>query len=156
MRHARFPVGINQVAPWMQLEQSIEPLHPKLTRAGHQPIGTARMLRTYAAQQCSGSPDKGTEYAIHDRRAIRNFVGVDPNWSAAPDAAPSSKFCHLSEAGELTRRVFRTANVNLAAQELTVREGAIVDATLTAASLSTKNQGKQCIPVMPQSKKGND
>ena len=48
-RRARFLAGINQVTPWAQLEQFIEPFYPKVSGAGRRPIGIARMLRMYVA-----------------------------------------------------------------------------------------------------------
>ena len=114
------------------------------------------MLRMYIAQQCFGLSDEGIEDAIYDSAAIRDFVGVDPNWGAAPDATTLGKFRQLLEAHDLTRRIFYTINAHLAAQGLMMREGTIVDATLIAAPPSTKNSDKQRDPEMHQSKKGNE
>ena len=155
-RRARFLAGINQAAPWKELEQLIEPFYPKVTGAGRRPIGIARMLRMYVAQQCFGLSDEGIEDAIYDSAAIRDFVGVDPTWGAAPDATTLGRFRHLLETHDLTRRIFETINAHLASQGLMMREGTIVDATLIAAPPSTKNQDKQRDPEMHQSKKGND
>ena len=60
-RRARFLAGINQAAPWKELEQLIEPFYPKVTGAGRRPIGIARMLRMYVAQQSFGLSDEGIE-----------------------------------------------------------------------------------------------
>ena len=155
-RRARFLAGIEKAAPWNELERLIEPFYPKVTGAGRRPIGVSRMLRMYIAQQCFGLSDEGIEDAIYDSAAIRDFVGVDPNWGAAPDATTLTKFRHLLEAHDLTRRIFDIINAHLAAQGLIMREGTIVDATLIAAPPSTKNGDKQRDPEMHQSKKGND
>ena len=155
-RRARFLAGIEKATPWAELEQLIVPFYPKVTGAGRRPIGIARMLRMYVAQQCFGLSDEGIEDAIYDSAAVRDFVGVDPNWGAAPDATTLTKFRHLLEAHNLTRRIFDTINAHLAAQGLIMREGTIVDATLIAAPPSTKNGDKQRDPEMHQSKKGND
>ena len=155
-RRARFLAGIEKAAPWTELEQLIEPFYPKVTGAGRRPIGALRMLRMYIAQQCFGLSDEGIEDAIYDSAAIRDFVGVDPNWGAAPDATTLTKFRHLLEAHDLPRRIFDVINAHLAAQGLIMREGTIVDATLIAAPSSTKNSDKQRDPEMHQSKKGND
>ena len=154
-RRARFLAGIDKAAPWTQLEQLIAPLYPRVSGAGRRPIGVARMLRMYVAQQCFGLSDEGIEDAIYDSAAIRDFVGVDPTWGAAPDATTLGKFRNLLEAHDLTRQIFETINAHLAARGL-MREGTIVDATLIAAPPSTKNQDKQRDPEMHQSKKGAD
>ena len=145
-RRALFLAGINQAAPWNELEQRIEPFYPKRTGAGRRspvagrrPIGIARMLRMYVAKQYFGLSDEGIDDAIYNSQAIRDFVGIDPIWGAAPDATTLGKFRYLLEAHGLTRRTFETINAHLAAQGLTMREGTIVDVTLIAAPPLTKN-----------------
>ena len=155
-RRDRFLAEIDKVTPWGKLHQMIEPFYPKVTGAGRPPIGLARMLRMYVAQQCFGLSDEGIEDAIYDSQAIRGFVGIDLNRESAPDATTLLKFRRLLEANELTRKIFDTINGHLAEKGLMMREGTIVDATLIAAPPSTKNKDKQRDPEMHQSKKGND
>jgi IS5 family transposase len=155
-RRDRFLAKIDEVTPWSQLHQLIEPFYPKAEGAGRPPVGLARMLRMYVAQQCFGLPDEGMEDAIYDSQAIRGFVGIDLNRESAPDATTLLKFRRLLENNELTRKIFETINGHLAAKGLMMREGTIVDATLIAASPSTKNKDKKRDPEMHQSKKGND
>lgn len=155
-RRDRFLAEIDKVTPWGKLHQVIEPFYPKVVGAGRPPIGLARMLRMYVAQQCFGLSDEGIEDAIYDSQAIRGFVGIDLNRESAPDATTLLKFRHLLEANGLTRKIFETINGHLAEKGLMMREGTIVDATLIAAPPSTKNKDKQRDPEMHQSKKGND
>jgi IS5 family transposase len=155
-RRDRFLAKIDSVTPWSKLHELIEPHYPKVEGAGRPPIGLARMLRMYVAQQCFGLSDEGIEDAIYDSQAIRAFVGIDLNRESAPDATTLLKFRRLLEKHELTRMIFETINEHLAAQGLMMREGTIVDATLIAASPSTKNKDKKRDPEMHQSKKGND
>jgi transposase, IS5 family len=155
-RRDRFLAEIDKVTPWSQLHQLIEPFYPKVVGAGRPPIGLARMLRMYVAQQCFGLSDEGIEDAIYDSQAIRGFVGIDLNRESAPDATTLLKFRRLLENNELTRKIFDTINGHLAEKGLIMREGTIVDATLIAASPSTKNEDKKRDPEMHQSKKGND
>ena len=114
------------------------------------------MLRMYVAQQCFGWSDEGIEDAIYDSQAIRGFVGIDLNRESAPDATTLLKFRRLLEKNELTPKIFEAINAHLAAKGLIMREGTIVDATLIAASPSTKNKDGKRDPEMHQSKKGND
>lgn len=97
-RRARFLAGIDRAAPWIQLERLIEPFNSGVSEAGRRPIGIARMLRMYVAHQCLGLSDEGIEDAIYDSAVIRDFVGVDPSWCAAPDVITLGKFCNLLEA----------------------------------------------------------
>ena len=155
-RRDRFLAEIDTVTPWGKLHQLIEPFYPKVTGAGRPPIGLARMLRMYVAQQCFGLSDEGIEDAIYDSQAIRGFVGIDLNRESAPDATTLLKFRRLLEANGLTRKIFDTINGHLAEKGLMMREGTIVDATLIAAPPSTKNKDKKRDEEMHQSKKGND
>ena len=109
----------------------------------------------YIAQQCFGLANEGIEDVVYDSAAIRDFVGVDPHWGAAPDASTLGEFRQLLEAHDLARQIFETINAHLAAQGLIKREGKIVDATLIAAPPSTKNQDKHRDPGMYLSKKCN-
>lgn len=155
-RRDRFLAEINSVTPWGKLHDLVEPFYPKVDGAGRPPIGIARMLRMYVAQQCFGLSDEGIEDAIYDSQAIRAFVGIDLNRESAPDATTLLKFRHLLETHELTRQIFETINAHLAQRGLMMREGTIVDATLIAAPPSTKNKDGKRDPEMHQSKKGND
>jgi IS5 family transposase len=155
-RRDRFLVEIDKVTPWSQLHQLIAPFYPKAEGAGRPPIGMAHMLRMYVAQQCFGLSDEGIEDAIYDSQAIRGFVGIDLNRESAPDATTLLKFRRLLEKHELTAKIFATINGHLADKGLIMREDTIVDATLIAASPSTKNKDKKRDPEMHQSKKGND
>jgi IS5 family transposase len=155
-RRDRFLAEIDSVTPWGKLHKLVEPFYPKVVGAGRPPIGLARMLRMYVAQQCFGLSDEGIEDAIYDSQAIRAFVGIDLNRESAPDATTLLKFRHLLEAKELTRQIFDTINAHLAEKGLMMREGTIVDATLIAAPPSTKNKDGKRDPEMHQSKKGND
>jgi IS5 family transposase len=155
-RRDRFVAEIDSVTPWGKLHKLVEPFYPKVAGAGRPPIGLARMLRMYVAQQCFGLSDEGIEDAIYDSQAIRAFVGIDLSRASAPDASTLLKFRHLLEANELTRQIFDTINGHLAEKGLMMREGTIVDATLIAAPPSTKNKDGKRDPEMHQSKKGND
>lgn len=155
-RRDRFLARIEAVTPWAALEAQIAPHYPKGEGRGRRPVGLGRMLRMYVAQQCFGLSDEGIEDALYDSQAIRRFVGIDLAREAAPDATTLLKFRRLLETQALTRRIFETINAHLAMHGLILREGTIVDATLIAASPSTKNQAKKRDPEMHQSRKGNN
>ena len=67
----------------------------------------------------------------------------------------SWNFRHLLEAHELTKTVFEAVAEYLEARGALLRGGTIVDATLIAASPSTKNEVGKRDPQMHSSKKGN-
>lgn len=146
---------LDRITPWAAMEQRVAPFYPKEGSPGQPPIGLARILRMYVAQQCFGLSDEGMEDAVYDSQAIRNFVGIDLTRESAPDATTLLKFRHLLERHQLTESLFGAINAHLAEKGLLLREGTIVDATLIAAPSSTKNRKGERDPEMHQSKKGN-
>ena len=154
-RRDRFLSQIEAVTPWDALTQVIAPHYPNSGGRGRPPIGLARMLRMYVAQQCFGLSDEGIEDALYDSQTIRRFVGINLNREAAPDATTLLKFRRLLEEQHLTESIFNTINAHLADQGLFLREGTIVDATLIAAPPSTKNKAGERDAQMHQTKKGN-
>jgi IS5 family transposase len=151
-RQDRFLAEIEAITPWASLMNVLAPCYPS---SGRPPVGLERILRMYVAQQCFGLSDEGTEDAVYDSQAIRRFVDIDLNREAAPDAATLLKFRHLLEAHYLTESIFNAISAHLADRGLFLREGTIVDATLIAASSSTKNKERKRDSEMHQTKKGN-
>ncbi len=136
----RFLAEIEAVTPWTELGAVLEPFNLKGEGRGRPSIGLARILRMYIVQQCFGLPDEGMEDAAYDRHAIRWFIGTDLNVDTAPAATTLLKLRHLLETHSFTKAVFNTINGHLAAKGLLLKEGTVVDATITAAPPSTKNK----------------
>ena len=74
---------------------------------------------------------------------------------AIPDETTILNFRHLLERHDLTKAIFAAVAEHLAAKGELLRGGTIVDATLIAASPSTKNKEQRRDPEMRSSKKGN-
>ena len=153
-RRERFLAEMEQVMPWPELIEAIEPHYPKGSR-GRPPIGLERMLRVYCVQQGFGLSDEGAEDAVTDSLAVQAFVGIDLARETAPDATTLLQFRHLLEKHGLTKTLFETINRTLSAKGLMMREGTIADATILAAAPSVKNEAKAGDPEMHQTKKGN-
>jgi IS5 family transposase len=96
-RRDRFLAEIDSVTPWGKLHQAVEPIYRKVEGTGRPPIGLARMLRMYVAQQCFGLSDEDIEDAIYDSQSIRAFPGIDLVGESAPYATTLLKFRHLLE-----------------------------------------------------------
>ena len=94
------------------------------------------MLRMYIAKQCFNLSDEGMEDALYDSQAIRHFVGIDLARDTAPAATTLLKFRHLPERHQLTESLFNAINAHLAEKGLLLREGTLVDATLTHCARS--------------------
>lgn len=154
-RREIFLAEMNEIIPWKELGEIIEPFYPKAEGAGRPPIGIERMLRIHFLQHWFNLSDPAVEEALYDSRAMRGFVGIDLGQEPAPDETTICKFRHILEANNLGERLFRLIKEYLAENGLKVASGTIVDATIIAAPSSTKNSDKARDPEMRQTKKGN-
>jgi IS5 family transposase len=153
-----FLAEMDQVVPWADLCAVISPYYPKEPEegeGGRRPIGLERMLRIHFLQQWYDLSDPGVEEALYDSEAMRRFVGIDLGREGAPDETTVCKFRHLLERNKLADKLFAQVNLYLRAHGMRLSRGTIVDATIIAASPSTKNKAKQRDPEMHQTRKGN-
>lgn len=156
-RRDRFLADLEQLEPWALLESQVASFYADTAgKRGRPAIGLSGMLRMYVVQQCFGFSDEGTEDAVYDSQAIRSFVEIGLSLDSVPDAATLLRLRRLLETHQLTRALFETINQYLASQGLLFKEGTIVDATLIAVPLSTKNREGKRDPDMHQAKKGNE
>jgi len=142
--------------PWSALEAIIEPHYPKVgPQGGRRPFPIGVMLRIYCLQQWYCLSDPGAEEALYDIQSMRAFCHLDLGRDAIPDETTILNFRHLLEAHALTKAIFEAVADYLEARGAMLRGGTIVDATLIAASSSTKNAAGKRDPEMRSSKKGN-
>jgi IS5 family transposase len=147
---------MSAVVPWSLLEALIEPHYPKVgPQGGRRPFALGVMVRIYCLQQWYNLSDPGAEEALYDIQSMRAFVGLDLGRDAIPDETTILNFRHLLERHDLTKAIFEGVAEHLAAKGELLRGGTIVDATLIAASPSTKNKAQKRDPGMSSSKKGN-
>ena len=145
---------MDSVVPWARLEALIAPHYTK-PRKGRPQMPLVVMLRIYFLQQWYGLSDPGAEEALYDMHSMREFAGLDLVHDAIPDETTILNFRHLLEAHNLTQALFGAVTDYLEDQSLLMRGGTIMDATLIAASPSTKNKSAGRDPDMSQTKKGN-
>ena len=144
------------VVPWTKLAAVIEPHYPKTgPQGGRRPYPLSTMLRIYCLQQWYSLSDPGAEEALYDIQSMRAFAGLELGSDAIPDETTILNFRHLLERHDLTKAVFAAVAEHLEARGALLRGGTIMDATLIAASPSTKNEAQKRDPEMRQSKKGN-
>ena len=144
------------IVPWAKLEALIEPHYPKAgPQGGRRPFPLPTMLRIYCLQQWYSLSDPGAEEALYDIQSMRAFCGLELGCDAIPDETTILNFRHLLERHDLTKAIFEGVAEHLAAKGELLRGGTIVDATLIAASPSTKNETQKRDPEMSSSKKGN-
>jgi len=145
---------MDAVVPWGRLEALIAPHYTK-PRKGRPQMPLTVMLRIYFLQQWYGLSDPGAEEALYDIHSMRGFAGLELGRDAIPDETTILNFRHLLERHKLTQALFAVVKSYLEEHSLLMRGGTIMDATLIAASPSTKNMDGKRDPEMSQSKKGN-
>jgi transposase, IS5 family len=152
-RRAAFLAEMEQVVPWKDLCQLIEPVYPKPGN-GRPPVGLERMLRIYFLQQWFNLSDPAVEEALYESLSMRQFAGIDLGREPAPDETTVCKFRHLLEQHDLGRALFERVHIHLEARGVKVSKGTIVDATIINAPSSTKNASGQRDTDMHQTRKG--
>jgi transposase, IS5 family len=151
-----FLAEMSAVVPWGRLEAVIAPHYPKMgPQGGRRPFPLLTMLRIYCLQQWYSLSDPGAEESLYDIQSMRAFAGLELGRDAIPDETTILNFRHLLERHDLTKAIFESVAEHLAAKGELLRGGTIVDATLIAASPSTKNKEQKRDPAMSSSKKGN-
>lgn len=153
-RREKFLAEMDRAVPWKDLCAVIEPVYPKAGN-GRPPIGLERMLRIYFLQHWFNLSDPGAEEALHDSRAMREFVGIDLGKEPVPDETTICKFRHLLEKHKLGTKLFKEVSKFLQANGFKIANGTIVDATIIQSPSSTKNKDKTRDPDAHQTKKGN-
>lgn len=120
----------------------IRPYYPSGHR-GRPSRGIEPMLRMYLLQVWFNLSDEGTEDAVCDSEAMRNFVGIDFMEQEAPDATTLLKFRHLLEKNGIGEMIFAHVKQSLEHAGLMMHGGSIVDATIVGApSLDQERAGQ--------------
>jgi IS5 family transposase len=83
------------------------------------------------------------------------FAGIEAISEVIPDETSILSFRNLLEKKNLGKEIFETVKAHLCAQDMTMRQGTIIDAILIAAPSSTKNKTGERDPEMHQTKRGN-
>ena len=97
----KFLAQMDEIIPWKQLSEVIEPHYPKPKGSGRRPIGIERMLRIHFMQHWFNLSDPGMEEALYDITALREFAHIDLGREPAPDETTICKFRHILEEDDL-------------------------------------------------------
>src|SRR5690606_11364125 len=110
---------VDQIIPWHQLSDAVQPHYPAPKGAGRLPVRLERMLRIYFLQQWFSLRDPAAEEAIYNSRAMRRFVGIDLGNEPSPDETIICKFRHLMERHQFGDQVLQLVKVYLQENGLT-------------------------------------
>ena len=143
------------MVPWVALEAVIEPHYPKTgPNGGRRPFPLGVMLRIYCLQQWYNLSDPGAEEVLYDICSMRAFAGLELEMRRNSRRDDDLRLPASVGAPRVDEGGIRAVS-ELEARGALLRGGTIVDATLIAASPSTKNGSQKRDPEMRSSKKGN-
>lgn len=145
---------MDNLLPWSQLFEVIEPFYPKAGN-GRRPYPLETMFRIHCMQQWYNLADEVMEDALYEVASMRQFARLSLD-RAIPDRTTIMNFRHLLEKYKLTRKLFKTVNQWLSDCGVMMTQGTLVDATIIEAPSSTKNKNNERDPDMHQTKKGNE
>ena len=151
----RFLDEMDQVIPWYKLINKVEK-HYKEKKTGRNRKETKLMLKIYFLQQWYNLSDPGAEEAIYDRNSFQKFLKIDLLSDSVPDETTILNFRHLLEENNIQEKFFKIMNKVLEKNNLIIKEGTIMDATIITAPTSTKNEDKKRDEEMSSTKKGNN
>ena len=130
----------------------IQPHYPK-GEGGRPAYPLMAMLHVHLIQNWFSYSDPTMEEALYETTILRQFTGL--SLERIPNETTILNFRRLLEQHELTAGVLAMINGYLGDRGLSLREGAIVDATLIHTPSSAKNKDGKLDPEMHQTKKGN-
>jgi len=154
LRCEKFLDEMTVVIPWKRLCEKIKPFYFN-NKKGRKAMILERMLKIHCLQQWFSLSDPGVEEAIYDRNSFQKFLGIDLLSDSVPDETTILNFRHLLEEHNLAKAIFTEINSYLSEQNLILKEGTAIDATLIAAPTSTKNKNRKRDPEMSSTKKNN-
>jgi len=94
------------------------------------------------------------EDALVEVPTMRHFAGIDMISNRIPDETTMLAFRHLQEMHDLDQQIFEVVKAHLKVNGMAMKQGTIIDATLTAAPSSDKKAKKKRDPEMHQTCKG--
>ncbi|GJA51822.1 transposase InsH for insertion sequence element IS5T [Aeromonas caviae] len=117
---------MNQILPWQNMVEVIEPFYPKAGN-GRRPYPLETMLRIHCLQHWYNLSDGAMEDALYEIASMRLFARLSLD-SALPDRTTIMNFRHLLEQHQLARQLFKTINRWLAEAGVMMTQGTLVDA----------------------------
>lgn len=141
------------VAPWFALVELIAEYYP-LGEIGIPPFSLQTKLRVNFTQPWFTRSDPAMEQAFFASLLQKDFARTEI-FGGLSDVSSIRRLRHQLEKHEISAQILATVNELLTRRGVRLNAGAVVDATLIAASTRTKNCDKSRYPDMHSSKKGN-
>lgn len=145
---------VDRAVPWKVLADLTELHYPKAGK-GQRPYPMEMMLRIHFMEPWFSMSDPAIEEALHDVVLMCGFAGLSLFSASIPDETMILNFRRLLEKNGLAAEILLAVNQWFTVQNLLMRRGTIVGATLINVPSSTKNKTGVRDPEMHKTKKGN-
>ncbi|HXF47789.1 MAG TPA: IS5 family transposase [Burkholderiaceae bacterium] len=152
-RREAFLQQMDGLIPWSELEARNAPHHAKGNQ-GRPPYPLPVILRVHCLQLFYNLSDPALEDALYEVESMRRFAGV--KLDRVPDETTILNFWYLRQKHGLGKGLFGVSKAHVASNGLMLPAGTILDAAITAAPSSTKNQAAARDPEMHQTRKGKN
>ena len=140
-KREKFLAEMEQVVPWQDLFDLVEPCYPNTSKkGGRPPYPLAMLLRIHLMQQWYILSDPGMEEALIEVPTMHRFAGIDLISDRIPDETTILTFRHLLEENEPGEQIFQTLKAHLKERGMAMKQGTIIVATLIAAPSSTLSE----------------
>ena len=144
-----FLMDVDRIIDWKPIEKLLKK-HYKRTKAAdgrpaYPPLPLFKML---LIQRWYNLSDPGLEEAVTDRLSFLRFTGFSFE-SSIPDETTICRFRNELVQKDLYKKLLTKINEQLESQNILVKKGAIVDATLVTSS----RRPRKVIDVMPEDRK---
>jgi IS5 family transposase len=139
---------MNEIIPWGEWVELVEPYYPASGRRGCQPKAIETMLRMLLLQSWFNLSDEGVEDTIYDSYAMKQFMGLDFANEQVPDATTLCRFRKRLTENGIQQKMFESIHHFMDDHGKIMHGGSIVDATIIEAPSSMKNANHERDPEM--------
>ena len=128
---------LDAAVPWQELAKPIRKLYRNGQQGGRRPWPAVTMLKSLMLAKWFGLSDPQLEEQLCDRLSFRRFVGLSLD-DATPDETSFVVFRRRLREAKLDEVLFQKALKHLEQQQLIIKEGTLVDASIVEAPRGSK------------------
>lgn len=158
LRNMKFLEEMNNVIPRDKLVNKINEQMPIVREElwWRPRIETVKKLKMYFLSLRFNLSDIQTEESIYDRASFQWFMDIDVYSDIIPDSTTLCEFRKFINENKLWEEMLNIVNNILSDNDILLKDGTLIDATIIKAPSSTKNEDQKRDPEMSSTKKNNN
>jgi IS5 family transposase len=155
VKSKQFLDKMERIVPWKFAEKIIEPYWKRKGKMGRPQSDLRVLLKMMCLQIWYNLSDEAVEDQSTDRLSFREFLGIEAVENPI-DATTICKFRKLLTEHKLMTKIQEKFTEELLKNQIILKEGTCVDATIIKTASSTKNKSGKRDPEMKSTKKGSN